>query len=349
MAITTPLWIIAAFLIAVAASKASTVLAPLALAIFIIAIIWPIQKSLETRLPRLVALAFTMLLTVGVCMAFASLAVWGFRRVGQALVADAPRYQSLYENFSAWLDTHGVSIAGLWSEHFNVSWALRATQQVTGRVNTTLTFWLITLIYVVLGLLEVESMKRRIERLENPVASRVIMEGSYATARKFRRYMFVRTQMSAVTGLVVGTFAWAAGLPLAMEWGVIAFVLNYIPFIGPLLATLFPTLIAMTHFDTWPSIAIIFASLNVIQFIVGSYVEPRVAGNSLSVSPPLVLFAIFLWTSLWGLFGTFIGVPMTVAILTFSAQHPSTRWVSQLLGTNPASLPEEGNCSACEG
>jgi predicted PurR-regulated permease PerM len=139
--------------------------------------------------------------------------------------------------------------------------------------------------------------------------------------------------MSAVTGLLVGSFAWATGLPFALEWGVIAFVLNYIPFIGPFLATLFPTVIATIHFNSWPAIVGVFACLNVIQFIVGSYIEPRVAGSNLSISPPLVLFAIFLWTSLWGLFGTFIGVPITIAILTFCAQSDSTRWISDLLGT----------------
>jgi predicted PurR-regulated permease PerM len=335
MGVRVPLWIIAILLVGTAVSQASKVLAPLALALFIIAIVWPVQRRLQARMPQLAALAITILMTVGACLVFASLAAWGFRRVGHAVVADAARYQTLYQAAVAWLDHHGISVAGLWAEHFNVGWLLRATQQVTGRVNTTITFWLIALIYVVLGLLEVENMKRRIEALENPVAARVLLDGSVATSRKFRRYMLVRTQMSAVTGLLVGLFAWTTGLPFALEWGVIAFVLNYIPFIGPFLATLFPTVLAMTQFATWPAIVGTFACLNIIQFVVGSYIEPRVAGSTLSISPPLVLFAIFLWTSLWGLFGTFIGVPITLAILTFCAEHPSSRWLSDLLGTAP--------------
>jgi AI-2 transport protein TqsA len=66
--------------------------------------------------------------------------------------------------------------------------------------------------------------------------------------------------------------------------------------------------------------------------MVGSYVEPRVSGSVLSISPFVVLFAIFFWTFLWGLFGAFIGVPITLAILTFCGQHPSSRWLAQLLG-----------------
>jgi len=138
---------------------------------------------------------------------FASLAAWGFGRVGRSLVAELPRYQALYSAMVTWLDGHGVSVAGLWAEHFNVGWLLRATQYVTGRVNTTLSFWVIALIYVMLGLLEVENVRQKIERLDNRTAAGVLLDGSAATAAKFRRYLLVRTKMSAVTGLLVGIFA----------------------------------------------------------------------------------------------------------------------------------------------
>jgi len=324
--------IIAALLLATAARQASAVFAPLALALFIIAIVWPLQSRLQAKMPKLLALAVTMVVTISVCVAFASLAAWGFGRVGRSLAADAARYEALYEVTMTWLDGHGVSVAGLWAEHFNVAWLLGATQQVTGRVTSTLSFWLIAIVYVVLGLLEVEDMRRRIETLGNPEVARVLLDGSTATAAKFRKYMVVRTQMSAVTGLLVGVFAGIAGLPFAFEWGVIAFALNYIPFLGPFVATLFPTLLAMTQFGSWQAVLGIFACLNIIQFVVGSYIEPRVAGNTLAISPLVVLFAIFLWTYLWGIFGTFIGVPFALAILTFCGQHPSSRWLADLFG-----------------
>jgi predicted PurR-regulated permease PerM len=247
-------------------------------------------------------------------------------------MGDTVRYQALYGAMVTWLDGHGVSVAGLWAEHFNVAWLMRATQLVTGRVNTTLSFWVIALVYVVLGLLEVEDARRRIETLGKPEAARVLLDGSAATAAKFRKYLLVRTQMSAITGLLVGVFAWITGLPFAFEWGVIAFALNYIPFIGPFIATLFPTLLAMTQFESWQAVLAVFVCLNIIQFVVGSYIEPRVAGSMLSISPVVVLFAIFFWTFQWGLFGTFIGVPIALAILTFCAQHPSSRWIADLLG-----------------
>jgi predicted PurR-regulated permease PerM len=144
--------------------------------------------------------------------------------------------------------------------------------------------------------------------------------------------------MSVMTGLLVGAFAWITGLQFAAEWGVIAFVLNYIPFVGPFIATLFPTLLAMTQFGSWQAVLGAFICLNIIQFVVGSYVEPRVSGSVLSISPIVVLFAIFFWTFLWGIFGTFIGVPITLAALTFCAQHPSTRWLADLFGESPPAV-----------
>ncbi|MBR1153540.1 AI-2E family transporter [Bradyrhizobium sp. JYMT SZCCT0428] len=324
--------IIAVVLLAAAFRQASAVFAPLALALFIIAIVWPLQSRLQAKIPKLLALALTIVVTIVVCLAFASLAAWGFGRVGRSLMADTVRYQVLYGAMVTWLDGHGVSVAGLWAEHFNVAWLMRATQLVTGRVNTTLSFWVIALVYVVLGLLEVEDARRRVETFGKPDVARVLLDGSSATAAKFRKFLLVRTQMSAITGLLVGLFAWITGLPFALEWGVIAFALNYIPFIGPFIATLFPTLLAMTQFESWQAVLALFACLNIIQFVVGSYIEPRVAGSMLSISPLVVLFAIFFWTFQWGLFGTFIGVPIALAILTFCAQHPSSRWVADLLG-----------------
>ena len=315
-----------------AISVASAVLAPLALALFIIAIVWPLQDWLQSRMPKLLALAICVLIIVFVFLAFMSLVVWSFGRVGRWLMNDAGRLQLLYDQAVSRLESHGLSVTGLWVDHFNAGWVVRAVQQVAGRVNTTMSFWLIALVYVILGLLEVDDMRRKISSLSNRDAARILIDGSAATAIKFRRYLLVRTHMSALTGLLVWLFVWLSGLQFAAEWGVIAFVLNYIPFLGPFIATMFPTLFAIAQYETWQAVLGLFICLNIIQFVVGSYVEPRVSGNVLSISPFVVLFAIFLWTFLWGLFGAFIGVPITIAIVTFCAQHPSGRWVAHLLG-----------------
>jgi AI-2 transport protein TqsA len=311
---------------------ARDVFAPVAAALFIIAITWPMQRYLQARLPQLLALTVVILAIAIVFVAFTSTLAWSLGRVGRWLVANTDRFQQLYEQTVAWFESHGIGIAALWAEHFNVRWLVRAVQEVAGRINTTVGFWLVVVVYVILGLVEVEDAKRRIESLKNREAARVLLEGCAMTAAKFRRYVLIRTLMSIVTGLLVYALATVAGLQLTAEWGAIAFALNYIPFIGPFVATVLPTLFALAQIASWQAAVAVFIGLNVIQFMIGSYVEPRVSGGALAISPFLVLLSVFFWMYLWGLFGAFIGVPITIAILTFSALHPKTQWLAQLLG-----------------
>src|SRR5262249_44007696 len=133
-------------------------------------------------------------------------------------------------------------------------------------------------------------------------------------------------------GLLFGLVAWLTGLQHELEWALMAFALNYIPVVGSLIATLLPTAWAFTQFESVGSVVALFVCLNLIQFAIGSYLEPRVAGNRLSMSPLVVLFSVFSWTFIWGILGAFIGVPITIAIMAFCDQHPSTRWVALLLG-----------------
>jgi predicted PurR-regulated permease PerM len=323
---------IAAIAIFTAFNLASTIFAPIACAFFIIAIAWPIQAWLQARIPQLLALAIVMTGIVIVFIVFGSIVTWGFGRVGGRLVAESGRFQALYEQVTVWLEGHGIAVAGLWSEHFNVRWLVRSLQTISGRINTTVSFWLVVLVYVILGLLEVEPVARKLRALLSPASAKVVVDGSAVAAAKFRRYMVIRTIMSVATGFFVWVLAYLSGLQLAVEWGVIAFALNYIPFIGPFIATMFPTLFALAQFASWEAALIVFICLNIIQFVIGSYIEPRVAGSALAISPFVVLFSVFFWTYFWGLFGAFIGVPITIALVTYCAQHPSSAWLAELFG-----------------
>ena len=325
-----------AILVVAALGIAQPVFAPLTFALFIIAIVWPLQARLQTLLPKLVALAISMLVTIVVIGAFAWVITWGLNRVGRYVVADAAQFQLLYYQMTEWLEGHGIVVENIWSEHFNVGWVLRLFQEITTRVNGTLSFSLVVLIYVILGLMEVDDAARRLRGMRNQEAGRVLLAGCSRTAAKFRRYLLVRSLMSVVTGILVWGFISLCGLPLAQEWGVIAFALNYIPFIGPLVATVLPTLFAVAQFEAWQNAILVFGCLNLIQFLVGSYLEPRIAGSILSMSPFVVLFSVFFWTFLWGLPGAFIGVPIVIAILTVCDQHVSSRWVTELFGAPAA-------------
>jgi len=310
---------------------ARSILAPVAFSLFVVAIVWPLQRALETRIPRLFALVATLAVTLLVVTVLGYLIVWAFGTVGRWLIDNALRLQALYMQWTDWLEGHGILVTSLLVENFNAGWLIRAVQEIGGRLHGLTTFVVIAFVFTALGLLEVDIAGKNIESLGNEEAARTILQASMQIAAKFQRYMLVRSAMSVLTGLVVWAFALLAGLELATAWGLIAFVLNYIPFIGPLVATVFPTLFALVQFGSWQLAAIVFLGLNVIQFLIGSYLEPRIAGAALSMSPFLVLFAVFFWAFLWGLPGAFIGVPIVIACLTLCEQRESTRWIAALL------------------
>ena len=247
----------AAILVVAGLGVGQPVFAPLTFALFIIAIVWPLQARLQAWPPKLVALAISIFVTIVVIGAFAWVITWGLNRVGRYVVTDAARFQLLYNQLTDWLEGHGIVGVNIWTEHFNVGWILRLFQAITTRVNGALSFSLVVLIYVS-GLMEVDDAAGRIRGMKNQEAGRVLLAGGLNTAAKFRRYLLVRSLMSAVTGVLVWGFISLCGLPLAQEWGVIAFALNYIPFIGPLVATVLPSFFAVAQFESWQSVVLIF-------------------------------------------------------------------------------------------
>ncbi len=307
------------------------IIAPVTFALFVVAIAWPLQSALQARIPKLLALVVTIIVTLAIIAVLVFLVVWGFSLVVQWLVNNTARFQTLYAQATQWLDGHGVSITGLLADSYNPGWIISAVREIGGRGYGLISFIVIAFAFIVLGLLEVDVARKNIERLKNPKLRRSLLIAAGDIAEKFQKYMVVRSTMSVLTGLVVWSFALVAGIQLATAWGVIAFVLNYIPFIGPLVATVFPTLFVLVQSGSWQVCFAVFACLNFIQFFIGSYLEPRIAGAALSISPFIVLLAVFLWSFLWGVAGAFMGVPIIIAILAVCERHSSTEWIASLL------------------
>lgn len=327
--------LIAAVALGLALALAQNIFAPVAFALFIIAVVWPLQSRLERRISPMLATLSTLVITLVVVSALTYLIIWGLGRVGQWVFANASRFQDMYEQAGIWLEGHGFVLGAVVAEHVNVRSMLRVFQDITSRLQGLTSFLIFTFVYVLLGLLEVPTVQSQLQRLSRSTDKRAglgafLLAAIADIARKFQKYMVVRTLMSIATGFIVWLFTLAAGLELALAWGALAFALNYIPFIGPFMATLLPTLFALAQLGSWQMALFIFISLNVIQFLTGSYVEPRIAGAALSTSPFLVLFAVFFFAFLWGIAGAFIGVPILIAALTFCAHHPSSRFIADI-------------------
>ena len=324
-----------AILVSVALYFARSIFAPFAFALFMVAIVWPLQSALERMLPQFVALFITLFVTAVVLILFTSLVAWGFSVVAQWMIANAARFQAMYVQWTHWLEEHGIFIVGMISDRFDVMWLVRVAQTVAGRINNTVGFAILAFVFMMLALLEAGDMRQRLASLKDREKGRELAEAGEKIGAKFRKYMLVRTQLSALTGVAVWAFALLTGLELAAAWGIIAFALNYIPFLGPWVATILPALFAIAQFDSWQPIVIIVLGLFAIQFTIGNYLEPLVAGAALSISPLAVIFAVFFWSFLWGIPGAFIGVPITIAILTLCELSPSSRWIATLLSGAP--------------
>jgi predicted PurR-regulated permease PerM len=140
---------------------ARSILAPVAFSLFVVAIVWPLQRALETRLPRLLALVVTLVMTLLVFTVLGYLIVWAFGTVGRWVIENALRFQALYVQWNDWLAEHGILVTSLLVENFNASWLIRAVQEIGLRLHGLATFVVITFVFTALGLLEVDIARKK--------------------------------------------------------------------------------------------------------------------------------------------------------------------------------------------
>ncbi len=147
-------------------------------------LVWPVQHGLSSFMSRYLALVVTFLLVVFLLLGFGWLIAWTVGQVGRRILIDAVRYQLLYEQLTTWLDGHGIAASVLWSENFSVSWTLRTLQSIGSRLNNTFSFWLVALVYVLLGLAETDEFRARIKQLKNQEAANSFLRASQSAAAK---------------------------------------------------------------------------------------------------------------------------------------------------------------------
>ena len=326
--------IVAVILTLAALSLARGVMTPVAFAVFVIALVWPLQRRLQRRLPQLLAVLITAAAALLAIAIGCWLIVWGFGRIAQWVIDNSSRLQRLYQHAADLLEARGLYAAELVAQQFNVAWILGVVRGLGASLQGIITFAVVTFIFVILGLLELEPLARRLAQFGDGRLGAAAIDAATEIAGRLQTYMLVRFAMSVLTGLGFWAFAAGYGLDLSREWGVIAFVLNFIPFIGSFIATLLPTVFAAVQYEAFSSAIWVFLGLNLIQFVVGSYIEPRVAGAAVSISPFMVLLAVFFWALLWGIAGAFIGVPILIAVTCVCARNPATRVIAVALSSD---------------
>ena len=152
--------------------------------------------------------------------------------------------------------------------------------------------------------------------------------------RSTNRYVMVKAIVSAITGAVCYLVLILIGVDFAFLWAMIIFGLNFIPYVGSAIATLLPAAFSVLQFGSpWPALWVMGIFV-IIHTVIGNYIEPRVMGKSLNLSPLVVLIALSFWGSVWDLLGMLLSVPITSIILITLAQFPETRSFAILLTEN---------------
>jgi AI-2 transport protein TqsA len=326
--------LLAVFLVSAILYFGRVVLEPVAFVLFAMALVEPFQKAVEVKMGKAMALTLTILLTLLVLSILVFVIVWSIGDVVHWGLANVDRFQSLYLRARQWLEGRDLFIIDLSS--LNSSSFVGVFQAIAMQANYFIGFALVVFLYLMFGLAEMDDFKTKLSALDKKMNGWSLLETSGQIAGKIRKYMLIRTLASVVTGVAVFLFTLSIGLELAVAWGVISFVLNYIPYIGPLVAVILPVIFATVQFESWQMAAIIFGSLYLIQFVIGSYLEPMLTGTALAISPFVMLFAFLIWDFLWGMPGAFIGLPVTIALFTIWEQNPSTRWIANLMSTSDA-------------
>ena len=149
-----------------------------------------------------------------------------------------------------------------------------------------------------------------------------------------RRYLWIKTVISLLTGGVSYLILFWLNVDFSGIWGILIFLLNYIPTIGSILGVLLPTLFGLVQFDSlWPVIQIV-VFLGIIQFIIGNIIEPKFMGHTLNLSPFVVLVSLSLWGTIWGLEGMLLSVPITASTMIICSYVPSMKWIAVLLSSD---------------
>ncbi len=160
---------------------------------------------------------------------------------------------------------------------------------------------------------------------------------------RIRSYLWMKTLTSAMTGLASYVILTLFGIDFALFWSFLIFMLNFIPAIGSIIGAIVPALMALVQFGD-PLIALlVLASLGVIaQFFIGNFIEPRMMGRSLNLSPFIIILSLSAWGFVWGIAGMFLSVPLTVVAMIICSHFEATRPVAVVLSSDGEIAKTEG-------
>ena len=199
----------------------------------------------------------------------------------------------------------------------------------------------LVLILVIFILLQREDLRDRVIRLvsgEDLERTTAVINDA---ARRLSRLFLTLTAMNIAYGAVIAGALWVIGIPSPTLWGIIAGLMRYVPYVGTIIATVFPVLLAAAVDPGWSMIAATLAVFVIGEFAMGQVMEPWLLGTSTGLSPLAVVASAVFWTWLWGPVGLLLAVPLTVCLIVLGRHVPQLNFLFVLLGDQPALTPAQ--------
>lgn len=332
---------IAVLLIIAALKVTASVLQPLVLAYFCAVLCKPALDWLEPRMSR----AFAVTIIVAGTSLVGVAVIWFVRLCVQAVAARSEFYGERFTMVMGRLENiaHEFSISTVNAPptlRELMGYATDGIQSVMGVMAQTIIF---AFMFIFL-LMEFRSFHRKIVfGFQSSFSLRAIHSFDDITER-FRAFFVTQLWVSVLTGVATTLWTWMVGVDFPLLWGGLAFLLNFVPYIGSNIAVVPPVIIALLQFqpDWWMAV-LCLVGLGVIQNVIGNWMTPRMLGRSVALSPMIVFVAMLFWGWVWGVVGFFLSVPLTVATRILCENIDALRWVAILLSDGEDLPPLDGD------
>jgi AI-2 transport protein TqsA len=306
---------------------AAPVLIPFLLAMFIATVTAPLALWLSDRgVPRALAVICAVLLDLGALAGFAAMVGTSF----SAFYAQLPQYQrqlaELIQQGYSWLASYGMEMPEPFTVWGDPRQLFAVVTVLLGSVANIASNLVLVLLIVVFMLFEATGIREKLARVLVPES----LERIRGAAREVNKYLLVKTGTSLATGILVGVWCAVWGVDLPILWGLLAFLLNYVPTVGSIIASVPPFLLALLQLGVGPAMGVMGGYI-VVNFSIGNFLEPRILGRALGMSPLFIFLSIVFWGWLLGPVGALLSVPLTMTLKIFLANTEDGHWIAVLL------------------
>jgi AI-2 transport protein TqsA len=329
------LMIIAAVALTAGLVYTKVVLVPFVLAVFLSTVVVPLVdfQVLRCKIPQSLAIVLALILIVAFLSVFCVFLIGAVETIVTTVGEYTRNFKDTVGEYTKSFKDSTAHIKWLkeWNDNIDYDKIIKVVEQqlpaiITQAVGTG-TVLIASLIangllitFFVIFLLAGRNSHRKSVGLHKEIESAV------------RRYIITKFAISAVTGLLVWLILNVLGLRMAFVFGLLAFLLNFIPSVGSIIATLLPLPMAVAQFNTvWPIIGVV-AIPGTLQLVIGNAIEPKLLGRGLELHPVTILLALAFWGLLWGYMGMVLAVPITAIIRIILIRFETTRAMGNLLG-----------------